>query len=113
MKSSYEDKYEYIFPEATLDKNLFSDEKLGSLDLQTNLKIRNYETNKLENFLVNDFNWESIDLKSATGISTNILGNLKNINYEAKNIDIYKEDTTSELYGALGILSRLDLKKSI
>ena len=34
MKSSYEDKYEYIFPEATLDKNLFSDEKLGASDLQ-------------------------------------------------------------------------------
>ena len=33
---------------------------------KTNLKIRNYETNKLEKFLVNDFNWESIDLKSAT-----------------------------------------------
>ena len=65
----------------------------------------------MENFFVNDFNWESIDLKSTTGINTNILGNLKNINYEAKNIDIYKEDVTSELYGALGILSRLDLIK--
>ena len=112
MKSSYEDKYEYILPEATLDKSLFSDEKWGSLDLQTNLKVRNYETNKLENFLVNDFNWESIDLKSTAGISTNILGNLKNINYEAKNVDVYKEDTTTELYGALGVLSRLDMKKT-
>ena len=35
------------------------DEKFGSLDLQTNFKVRNYDTNKLENFLVNDFNWET------------------------------------------------------
>ena len=79
--------------------------------MQTNLKVRSYDTNKLENFLVNDFNWESRDLKSTTGISTNILGNLKNINYEAKNIDIYKKDTTTELFGAIGILSRLELEK--
>ena len=111
MKTNYEDKYEYIFPEVTLDKSLFNDEKFGSLDLQTNFKVRSYDTNKLENFFVNDFNWESKDLKSGTGINTNILGNFKNINYEAKNIDIYKEDVTSEFYGALGILSRLDLIK--
>ena len=63
MKTSYEDKYEYIFPETTLDKNLFNDDKWGSLDLQTNLKVRSYDTNKLENFLVNDFNWESRDFQ--------------------------------------------------
>ena len=27
LKETYNDKYEYIFPEITLDKNLFSDEK--------------------------------------------------------------------------------------
>ena len=40
-----------------------------------------------------------------------IFGNLKNINYEAKNVDIYKEDTTSELFGALGLLSKIDFQK--
>ena len=33
-KESYEDKYEYIIPELTLDKYLFNDEKIGSLELQ-------------------------------------------------------------------------------
>ena len=28
-----------------------------------------------------------------------------------KNIDIYKKDTTTELFGAIGILSRLELEK--
>ena len=39
-----------IFSEATLDKNLFNGEKLGSLDLQTNLKIRNYKQINSKNF---------------------------------------------------------------
>ena len=39
MKEDYNDKYEYIFPEITLDKNLISDEKLGYLDLQLTLKF--------------------------------------------------------------------------
>ena len=55
----YEDKYEYILPEITLDKNLFSKENIGSLEFQANYKVHNYDTNKLTNFLVNDFNFES------------------------------------------------------
>ena len=39
LSDSYNDKYEYILPEVTIDKNIISDENLGSLDLQTNLKV--------------------------------------------------------------------------
>ena len=56
-KESYNDKYEYIFPEAFFDTNLFNN--LGNLDLQTNLKFHNYDTNKFTKFFVNDFNWNS------------------------------------------------------
>ena len=58
LKSDYNDKYEYFFPEITLDKNLFNSNKFGSLDFQTNFKAHNYDTNKTTNFLVNDFDWE-------------------------------------------------------
>ena len=109
-KGSYEDKYEYIFPELTFDKDLFNDEKLGSLDLQSNFKIRNYDTNKLESFFINNFNWEK-DYNFISNINTKLLGNIKNINYETKNVALYKNDTTNELFGALGILSEINLKK--
>ena len=52
MKEDYNDKYEFILPEITLDKNLFSDNNLGSLNLQSNLKIHNFDTNKFTNFLL-------------------------------------------------------------
>ena len=37
-----------------------------------------------------------------SGFNTKLLANIKNINYEAKNVEPYKESTTSEIYGALG-----------
>ena len=111
LKENYEDKYEYILPELTIDKNLINSATLGNLDLQTNLKVHNYETNKLTNFIVNDFNWTSKDIISNFGFNSKILGNIKNINYEAKNVDRYKTDPTSEIFGALGLLSEIDLVK--
>ena len=72
LKDDYNDKYEYILPEITLDKNLFSKEKLGTLDLQTNLKFHNYDTNKFENFITNDFDWTSNDIFFKSGLKTQI-----------------------------------------
>jgi LPS-assembly protein len=113
LKDDYEDKYEYILPEVTLDKNLLNNEQIGNINLQTNVKVRNYDTNKLTNFIVNDFNWDSKDLFFKSGINSKFLGNIKNINYEAKNVDIYKDKKTSEVYGTLGLLSKMDLQKQL
>ena len=38
-------------------------------------------------------------------INTKILTNIKNINYESRNVDIYKDEPTSELFGLSDILS--------
>ena len=110
LKENYTDKYEYILPELFLDKNLFNN-NFGNLNLQTNLKVRNYDTNKVTKFLVNDFNWKSKDILMKTGVTSKILGHFKNVNYEANNVDLYKEEFTNEAYGALGFLSELKLQK--
>ena len=39
------------------------------------------------------------------------LTKLKNVNYETKNVEKYKDDTTSEFYGAVGYLATMDLIK--
>ena len=113
LKDNYTDKYEYIAPEIIFNKNLFNNDKFGSIDLQTNLKTHNYDTNKLTNFFVNDLNWRYKDINFNNGINTKILGNIKNINYEAKNVDIYKDEATSEIFGALGFLSQINLQKNV
>ena len=113
LKENYNDKYEYIYPEITLNKNLLSSSNYGLIDLDTNFKVHNYDTNKTSKFLVNNFEWSSIDNNSNSGIQTKLLGNLRNINYETKNIDSFKSDTTSEIFGALGLLGKIDLYKKI
>ena len=45
------------------------------------------------------------------GIKGKFISKFKNINYETKNIDIYKDETTNEMYGAVGYLAEIDLKK--
>ena len=113
LKNDYNDKYEYIFPDITFDKNLISNEKIGSLDIQTNYKVRKYDTNKFTNFLVNDFIWNYREINYQSGLKGKILGHIKNINYETKNEEIYKKDTTSEILGAIGYLTELNLQKNI
>jgi LPS-assembly protein len=112
LKESYNDKYEFILPELTLYKNLISNNFIGDLDLQSNLKIHNYDTNKLTKFFVNDFNWNIKEINHDSGIKSKILGKFKNINYENKNIDLYKDEQNHELFGALGYSSELNLRKN-
>jgi LPS-assembly protein len=111
QSSKRKDDYEYILPEITFDKNLISGSSFGNLDLQTNFKGNNYDTNKSTNFLVNDFNWNSVELNTKSGIKSKFLGHLKNVNYESKNVNLYKKDTTNELFGALGYLSEINFYK--
>ncbi len=111
LNESYNDKYEYILPEITYDKNLFSNYKFGKLDLQSNFKVHNFDTNKLTSFNVNDLNWSFRDINFNNGIKSKIFSEIKNINYEAKNVDIYKDEPTNELFGAVGVLSKINFQK--
>ncbi len=111
LKESYNDKYEFILPEITLDKNLFSND-YGNLNFQGNFEVHNFDTNKTSSFSTNDITWVSKNSLFDNGLNTQILGNLRNINYSAKNIDKYKDDTTSELFGSIGYLAKLDLEKT-
>ncbi len=112
LNESANEKYEYILPELILAKNLISNNILGNLDLQSNFKIRNYDTNKTLKLLVNDFDWDFKNFNFKSGISSKLLGKIRHVNYESKNIDEgFKENPTSELFGALGLLSKIDFYK--
>ena len=92
LKDDYNDKYEYIFPEITFDKNLFSNNKFGILDLQTNYKFHNYDTNKSTNFLINNLDWNFKDLNFNSGLQSKIIGQIKNINYGQKMLNYIKRN---------------------
>ena len=110
LKDKYNDKYEYILPEVTLNKNLFSD-KLGFGNFQTNIKVHNYDTNKYKKFLVNDLEWSFNNSAKNSLFNGNFLTSFKNVNYEVKNVNKFKTDTSKELFGAIGYLASIDLFK--
>ena len=108
------EKYEFIYPEALLEKNILTSERLGIIDLKSELMIRSYEVDKQIDFLTNDFKWVSNSWVNKFGLENEFLGLFKNINYNAKNEEIYKtEENISEFYGALGLKSELGLFKII
>ena len=84
---------------------------MGYLNIQSNYTAHNYDTNKTTSFLVNDLNYETSNKVIKDIFDTKILANLKNINYESKNVDLYKNDATNEVFGSLGLFSQINLEK--
>ena len=79
--------------------------------MQSNFKAHSYDTNKLKSFFINDFNFNS-NLHDLGSIATGeFLVNVKNINFEAKNVENFKDDFTSEIRGAFGYLTKINLIK--
>ena len=111
LKENYNDKYEYVLPEILFDRNLVQSDIFGNVDLQSNFKVNNYDTNKTSKILINDFDWVSKEFNFKNGINSKFLGQLKNINYENKNIAKFKEDQTSEVHASVGYLNEIELVK--
>tara|TARA_B100000886_G_scaffold337400_1_gene298027 strand:+ start:575 stop:2911 length:2337 start_codon:yes stop_codon:yes gene_type:complete len=106
------ERFEFIYPEASLEKNILMSESLGILDLKSDLLVRNYEVDKQLDIISNEFNWVSNSWVNKFGFENEFLGLFKNVNYEAKNTNKFKsDDTISEFYGALGFKSELGLFK--
>ena len=105
-------RHEYLLP-INIEKNLMSNEKYGFVDLDSNIKIRNYDTNKKSNFLVNNFNWKSNKWLNKLGIENYFEGLVKTVNYKAENTDKYKnENSNAEANAALGYFAKLGLYKN-
>jgi len=103
---------EYLLP-IDIEKNIMSNENYGFLDVVTNLKIRNYDTNKQSNFLVNNFNWRSNKWLNKFGIENHLEAQIKNVNYETSKTKLYKNNKkNAELNSVLGFFSKLNLFKN-
>ena len=48
------------------------------------MKIHNYDTNKFSKFFVNDIKWKSFSTNYLKNFDGHFLGQIKNVNYEAK-----------------------------
>ena len=118
MPSAFEDinkkgnlRHEYLFP-LTVEKNIFSDEKYGIVDLESNLKIRNFDTNKQSKFFINNFNWVSNKWLNKLGFENHFKAQIKTVNYEAEKIKAHKDGANTELKSAVGYFTKLALFKN-
>ena len=116
--SSYEnlnksdERYEFVAPNYDYKNNILFSEKLGELNFQSRGYHKEYETNKKQTKLVNDFLWSSNTHINNLGILTKFEGNLKNANYNTKREAVYKsEKNTYEIAGAVSLTSSLPLEK--
>jgi len=110
--SKTDERYEFVLPNYNYKNKLSISEELGTLNFQSRGYYKNYETNKKQTKLVNDFNWNSNDYISNSGIITKFEGTLKNANYKAENTSDHKNDQNNiELMGAVSLISSLPLEK--
>ena len=106
------ERFTFIYPEATLEKNLFMSDDFGIVDFKSELIVENSNVNQQVDVISNEFNWISNSSVNNFGLENEFLGLFKNVNYKANNAEYYKTDNTvSEFYGALGFKSELGLFK--
>ena len=106
-------KYEYLLPYITLEKGLTNSEKLGQTYLKSKVQVRNYDTNKQTEFLINDFFWDSNKWINSFGLENQFKGMFKTVNYNANNDEDFKsEGINSELSGAVALKTELGLFKN-
>ena len=111
LRNKTNSRYEYMLPNIMFGKTFFN-EKLGSLDLNSNAYYNNYGTNKHKTFLTNDIIWKPNSLITNRGFINSFEGMIKNTNYEARKTNEYKDTgTVNELNGVIAFKSSLPTKK--
>ena len=111
-KSNTSDKFEYIYPNFSINKNLTTSlDSIGSLNYQVSGSQRKYETNKTEKLLINDFIFSSKPIFSKFGLKNNYDLSFKNTNKEGKNSTTYKDNLSSSFFSLLNLNSSFPLIK--
>jgi len=106
------DKFEYIYPNFTINKNLTTSlDSVGSLNYQVSGTQRKYETNKSEQILINDFIFSSKSFFSKFGFKNDYNLSFKNTNKDGKNSSSYKDELQSNIYSLITLNSSIPLIK--
>ena len=110
LEGSDSDRYQYVLPYYNLSKNLISNSLL-SLDLISNGSNNYQNTNNIKSEIINNFNLETSDFFSDSGLKNNFGIYFKNLNTVAKKDTRYKSSPQIELMSILNFESSLPLVK--
>ena len=109
------DKYQYIFPDFNFIKKIdINEDYNGKFTFSSSGHQKVYNTNIYETLINNDFNFESYDTISTSGIVTDysfLL--LKNFNTYSENSNVYENKNDHEIFGTFLLKSELPLKRNL
>jgi len=111
-KTNKSDKFEYIYPNFIINKNLTTSlDSISDLNYQISGSQRKYETNKTEQLLINDFIFSSKSYFSKFGFKSDYDLSFKNTNKDGKNSSTYKDGLSSNFYSLISLNSSIPLIK--
>jgi len=111
-KINTSDKFEYIYPNFIINKNLTTSlDSVGALNYQVSGTQRKYETNKTEQLLINDLIFTSKSFFSKFGFKSDYNLSFKNTNKDGKNSSTYKDELQTDIYSLISLNSSIPLIK--
>jgi len=111
-KTNKSDKFEYIYPNFIINKNLTTSlNSISNLNYQISGSQRKHETNKTEQLLINDLIFSSKSYLSKFGFKSNYDLSFKNTNKDGKNSPTYKDELSSNFYSLISLNSSMPLIK--
>ncbi|MFL2887163.1 MAG: LPS-assembly protein LptD [Candidatus Pelagibacter sp.] len=106
------DRFQYILPNFTFTKNIMvPDNYNGNFKFISTGFQKNYDTNKYESLLINDFLFESNNFISESGLLSNYDLLVKNFNSYTENSSSYSDKEDYEVFGSLLFKTSYPLKK--
>jgi LPS-assembly protein len=109
-KKNENDKFEYIYPEFDITKNINNNFE-GDLTFSTNGYKKLYNTNTTEEVLTNNISYKSLDGISKLGLVSNYEILLKNFNSSANRSTKYKNENDHDLQTILNYQVKYPLQK--
>jgi len=108
------DRYEYIFPNFSYEKYLYTNKDIdGDLTFKARGFKKNYNTNTDETVLINNIKYSSFSKinPSIDGLLTNYKLLLRNINSSSENSDTFKNSDNQQLLSTVIFETELPLRK--
>ena len=106
------DRFQYILPNFNFSKKLELDENYnGNFQFNSTGFQKNYDTNKYESLLINDFLFKSNNYINTRGFITNYDFLIKNFNSYTENSTSYKNKEDYEVFGTFLMKTSLPLTR--
>ena len=109
LKLSSSDRFQFILPYYDFDKKIFNNFDKGTISFSSNGSNDLNNTNNLRTKIINDLNFQSLDIISNYGFKNEYNIYLKNLNTIGKNDSLYKSSPQMEVMGVLELNTSLPM----